>query len=382
MLFAYSDETSFQNFDLNSNEIHGVGILLTDAKVSNNVVDEAMDNLSSDPDKNQIDIKTLERGYFHASEDSKNAHSHFCRAINKYIVGQMNYQYSIKANDNKATIDVQRENAYKAMFGLSSIPIFDYAREITLLVEGRSKFNLKDAEYLMKNWSERVINSTYNQPSFITFFPNINVKISNKKNPGLQVIDFLLWSTNRTKMNPPDNTWFDRINKTTYSFIKDEENTLYGGDIILKREPKFKTLNNYPAKAKDPEGQDLYSCFLLIESIIHQLAIQSIPPHIKYLEIELLNLSSSLANTNIPVTTKTLDSLCTLFIKLFDTMPIYHDLDTNSIEEWELALSAKKMAGLILRKDLAHSFRTSSAILRWRNSEEMKRYNWHVNLNN
>ncbi len=60
-----------------------LGALITRAPIEAHITTAAMAELAADPDAagNDMDLKTLTRGYFHASLDSKNAHSALCRAI-------------------------------------------------------------------------------------------------------------------------------------------------------------------------------------------------------------------------------------------------------------------------------------------------------------
>src|SRR4051812_26671280 len=60
-----------------------LGALITAFPIEQKLIAEALDKLRADPDAagNVHDIATLSRGYFHASDDSKNAHSWICQAI-------------------------------------------------------------------------------------------------------------------------------------------------------------------------------------------------------------------------------------------------------------------------------------------------------------
>ncbi len=83
MRHVYSDESTFSDPRL----CIGVGMLLSDSDISAALITNAMNALREDPDRFEgrsktIDDRTIERGYFHASEDSKNAHSHLCNQIN------------------------------------------------------------------------------------------------------------------------------------------------------------------------------------------------------------------------------------------------------------------------------------------------------------
>lgn len=78
-IFAYADETIFDIDSAQGIYAVGYGIFISQHPITSDVVSEAMTNLKNDPEINDTsDISTIAHGYFHASEDSKNAHSHFC----------------------------------------------------------------------------------------------------------------------------------------------------------------------------------------------------------------------------------------------------------------------------------------------------------------
>ena len=72
------------------------GLLACDVPITKAVVDAALHNLQADPDRHkprhkEKDDRTLQRGYFHASDDSQNAHGHLCRSIVKHVAGTFFY---------------------------------------------------------------------------------------------------------------------------------------------------------------------------------------------------------------------------------------------------------------------------------------------------
>lgn len=78
-LYVYADEAAFLR---GTEEILGTGILISETPIDQTVVTTAMKLLFDDPDfDKKMDQRTIDNGYFHASEDSKNGHSHFCRVL-------------------------------------------------------------------------------------------------------------------------------------------------------------------------------------------------------------------------------------------------------------------------------------------------------------
>ncbi|MBC7408803.1 MAG: hypothetical protein H7339_10480 [Arcicella sp.] len=88
--YVYADEATFNR---GSEEFLGTGIFISETQVNQEVVVHALKLLADDTDfDKKMDDRTINHGYFHASEDSKNAHSHFCRSIVER--GNGNFIYS------------------------------------------------------------------------------------------------------------------------------------------------------------------------------------------------------------------------------------------------------------------------------------------------
>jgi len=372
MPYIYSDETSFQLDQSNSSKIIGVGVLLTIQPIHQNVISDALNNLANDNDIDKYDAKTLKRGCFHASEDSKNAHSHLCSSINKSVNGHFYYSYFNEGNSSHSSKSISLEKKYQSLLALASTNIFSHNDEIRFLLEERQSFGQTQAKRVIESLASQLLLSTYNQPSFITYYPKLDVQVGPKNDPGLQVLDFLLWSVNRTYRKKKDTTWFDRINKKSSSSHTIENSNLEGGDFIMNDDPHFYDSLNYPFRVKDPVGNDLYYCFEVIETLLRQVAKMELPDLVMHYKAELKYLRDEVFQKNRSVTSEILEKMCMLFIKLFDTLPLYADLEDDNEEAWEILLTSKKMAGLMIRNELMHSQRTKAAYLNWRNSENVK----------
>ena len=80
--YIYIDESGDPNPQIveGSEAIFSAGMLLTTSEVVQSQINEALGKLKNDSDfDDDLDTNTLDRGYFHASFDSKNAHSYICR---------------------------------------------------------------------------------------------------------------------------------------------------------------------------------------------------------------------------------------------------------------------------------------------------------------
>jgi uncharacterized protein DUF3800 len=207
MLYVYLDETNFGD----NNEFFGYGSLISHEEISQSIVDEAVENLRQDPDtqKDEFirqDSRTLQRGWFHASEDSQNAHSHICNGINKNIVGTFHAQYFDLSRSEINQPDV----AYQISSKLSILNIFSETKSVVLIFERRGGLNETTiTKWLESLWKETMATS-YLYPWIPTFYPKLSFRICYKSEPGLQVVDFMLWAAGRKKLNFGCE-WFDHI---------------------------------------------------------------------------------------------------------------------------------------------------------------------------
>jgi hypothetical protein len=97
-LWIYADETNFERKAATGHQTAGYGVLLTTSPISHTVVREALASLAADPDRykplhKRQDDATLTNQYFHAADDSQNAHSHLCDSIRKHVSGRFTYLF-------------------------------------------------------------------------------------------------------------------------------------------------------------------------------------------------------------------------------------------------------------------------------------------------
>lgn len=95
---------SFFLDETENNNYIGYGLIIAENNYKA-IINEALNNLKNDPVINtskfkKKDERTLQRNYFHASEDSDNAHSHFSNSINKYLKGDFYYSIFDKNKNN------------------------------------------------------------------------------------------------------------------------------------------------------------------------------------------------------------------------------------------------------------------------------------------
>jgi hypothetical protein len=131
-IFAYADETTF-NLNKTNSSVVGSGILLTEKEIDQSVIESALRSLKSETIYDKNDLKTLDKGYFHSSADSKSAHWHLCDSINKAIHGFFKYSYHNQSLSKKKS---SIEDLNKRTLELVAIPLIDYKfEEVTLIIE-------------------------------------------------------------------------------------------------------------------------------------------------------------------------------------------------------------------------------------------------------
>ncbi|MGD2089325.1 MAG: hypothetical protein PVH61_24330 [Candidatus Aminicenantes bacterium] len=103
-LFIYIDESGTPSFS--DNEAFSLGALISPKKIPNKIIRDALDKLENDKDLNKKDRETINRGFFHASFDSKNAHSYICEGISKIAYP---CTFSVEILKKANTVDANKE---------------------------------------------------------------------------------------------------------------------------------------------------------------------------------------------------------------------------------------------------------------------------------
>jgi hypothetical protein len=366
-LYAYCDETAFES---PMGQTYGTGILLTEEPISSAIIDRAMAALRVDPEKDDVrDDRTIARGYFHASEDSKNAHSPLCRAITSELEGLFIYEHT--RSEPSRLVRYRREpganDHFSTTFGYALLNAMQHARDLEIVVERRGTITEGTVLRIIESLFQAVERSIYELPDIPSSFPRCSVRILGKDEPGIQVTDFLLWANNRAVSTKADCVWRDRL-RSTFSMSHSIQGTPEtGGDMAFKRHITS-PLTFYPSAALptgDPEGDEFWRSVALAENVLRQVAAQELPPHVGHLVQRLKNTIRAL-DAGSTVTQATMDEAARLYIRLFDTLPITLGLAETEVEKWKKLLLAKKMAALRLRKDLVHGVRSAIEARRWR----------------
>ena len=381
-IYVYADETEFQvQTPTGPLRRVGYGILITSEAIEEGVVSDALEQLRADPDRQDehcrdLDDRTLSRGWFHAADDSKNGHSHLCRAISDRLNGTFIYNYFDPDHPKAAGRDVDHLQELMLQFGML---YFHYTRlPIRVLVEQRSGLRrIEDPDWLEQLFKKSEL-CMYDQPNIPCVYPNMQIGMGSKKDPGIQVTDFLLWACNRSRriqdnddVRAPDDRWVVRSGLVPlygrFSAFSPER----GGEYRLNREfpdPFF----TYPAvKVPESMGSDkLLQVWCVIEQFIHWAGVSgALPDHAEHLWRFANRASSALRQLGERVGYEIVAKAASCFLKLFDTVPFYDDVPSDNTEQWEWVLFVRRMAALVQREDLTNGVAVAACWCRFRRQQ-------------
>ncbi len=347
-MFVYLDETEF-----GEGAFSGYASLITEERIGQEVIDEALENLRNDTDRfiapqKAMDDRTLERGYFHAADDSKNAHSHFCNAINKHIVGDFKSHIFHAKKHNFSGI----EEIYDLASKLAVVGLFSKAPELTFIFEGRDELNV---QALFEKWWPDLWaglrQNCFSAPFIVKYYPDIKFEIADKSNPGSQVVDFMLWSSQRTALGK-DSKWYDRLD----GWAKSSMTTIGGGwdgHSITRIRPDNLRLKRYDLEDCLKETQlltlnnDLHMILVNVQKVINNSLRL---PDKKYINHFISDVDFLVRNRRTQHGVDVIVKMADCFIKLFDNISLI-SCDTPSSEKtfW---LMARKCMALTLRDGL------------------------------
>lgn len=357
-MYVYLDETEF-----GEGAFSGYASLITEERIGQKVIDDALENLRIDTDRflmpqKTMDDRTLERGYFHAADDSKNAHSHLCNAINKHVIG--NFKSHIFHAKKHSFTGI--EEIYNLASQLAVVSLFSKARELTFIFEGRNGLSVQ--ALLEKWWPELwkgLSQNCFSAPFVVKYYPDVRFEISEKSNPGSQVVDFILWASQRA-LYAKDPKWYDRL----HGWAKTSMTTVDGGwdghsitriapeDLRLKRYDIEDLLKETPLLGLD---NDLSVILINVQKVINNSHSISNKKHINHF---ISDVNFIVRNRRSQLGVDFIVKMADCFIKLFDNISLI-STDTPSAEKtfW---LMARKCMALTLRDELEariHAIRLS-----------------------
>lgn len=319
-MYVYLDETTFGKDD----EYSGYACLITNSRIEEAVIIEALNNLQKDPDINKekfkkSDSRTLERKFFHAADDSQNAHSHLCNSINKNIVGKFSSHY-FKTKDHNFK---NTEEAYDLASKLSLLSVFSESYKVTFIFEERNDLT---RQYIKEWWDSLwidLLKSQFTYPYIKTYYPALDFEINSKTEPGLQVVDFVLWTSTRQVVakNCP---WFGRLKCWFKTEIRPEGNSWGGHSLSFgmnaKENEETYKITDYQHDNEQLNSLEYLTHYIVnVQKVINMVANSGSQSEVGHFwdEIEYLN-KTRIQKGN----AEHIEKLAACFLKLFDNITL------------------------------------------------------------
>jgi hypothetical protein len=279
MPFIYSDESQFGA----QAEFLGVGLFITDAEIPEKIVAGALENLRSDPDRfrsdrKDMDERTLQRGHFHACEDSANGHSHLCDAINALGTGQFACDFF---DSRKFAARAPRSFIYEQAAEMAALHL-STRDTVTMTFAERSGLSVETLRSWQRKRERTLAESVYGLPFLPVLFPRCDFRIASMSEPGLQWADFMLWAHARNASG--DRKWLSRI-KAKHRVIGTNVGSAHRGYLELSSHvepgPPAYGPQDMPADADSAmtKNEVLTSFVNAVRLVIH-LHQNGCPPHV------------------------------------------------------------------------------------------------------
>ncbi len=336
MLNIYLDET------VSNDRTHiGYGALITRLPIPDDIITKSLCELKADNEFTDKDLNTIQKSFFHASEDSQNAHSYLCSNIRDNMRGSF---FAHIFDKSKSSIN-SKDNMFLGLSSImSSTAIFLYREDINLIFEERNDLSFHELKNFITNIYNNAFKMGYDIPHIPQAIPNITFEIKDKSDKGLQCCDFILWTCLR-KLTKSNCVWFQRLTPA-FTSMYSPANSEYQG-FYLSFKDEFETMiqrnYNFNIDLKKDLIIDLYELkdlYYSIESIVAKYHNFTFPSYLSHVEIKIHHLW----NTRYTENMDRFIILAEVYLILFDTMPIYDENITK--EKMIFLLKCKKLMSL------------------------------------
>lgn len=339
-----------------------LGALITEQAVEGRLLDDALERLRLDPDAHgsKRDAATLDRGHFHASLDSPNAHSWICRAAAEQLDG-CRFVASQWYFDRQGGGDFEGARLHRlgALTSIIEVLQDDYDAVHVRLAGRAGSFEEKDADEWPGYCRREFLASVVRLGMMPTRFPPIDAKLVDGRDPGVQLCDFVLWAVQRARPVALTLTgkrdWLDRL-KLSLSGAGGAE----GGplQILQGRWGPWRRHRSIEPQDESPSVRDVAKLdhderWRLVEGIAADLhrAMTAAPgsKRIGHLVPELTRAVAGLeAAGTAPESERDehLQAIFVAFLLVCDTMPVY---DVREAAEWNRATEQRLLAAQVLR---------------------------------
>ena len=359
---AYVDET-IQELG-NGRRVVGAGALVLEGRVNADLIARALYQLQLDPDRYAgaagynalaaaLDEATLRRQYFHAADDSKNAHSWLAREVAARIKGRFFCSFAIAS-----TTPEEKHFRHQTVSALFT-PLYS-RRRLRVTFEGRTTFARTAAEDLAGAIYQARDDECARFFYMPTLYPALSLSIGDKRDPGLQVADVLLWASLQTEYSARSKkaaiaNWCGMRRAVhaarsasdgraeTPSFVAYGVNCDY--TALLKQQG---ARPDYPVNLSEVQAESVdfmmaYSLFRSALVLLRDALGAELPGHAKHLEADA---RGALRRLHAECTPEHVTDLCRQFVRLFDTVPLYPAQEDAS--EWIRRLRIKRVLALLV----------------------------------
>jgi|GEM_PF-3222092 hypothetical protein len=320
--YVYLDESTFGE----SSEYSGYACFITKERITTDVIEEALINLEQDSNRHEErfkkqDKRTLARRYFHASDDSKNAHHHLCDSINKNVKGEFHsHFFNIQKNAFKNCSE-----AYDLASRLSILNVFSKTSEVVFIFEKRNGIS---ASYLRSWWDSLwrdIFMAAFTHPHIKTYYPDFKFEIKSKSEPGLQVVDFLFWASSR-QVSSKRCPWLKRIKAWSRNEFKSENETFGGHSLKLgilgftENEKSYYDISDYRHNDQYLNSVEYLIYYIVsTQKVINAVAKNGNVDGVNHFwdEIEFLE-----ANKTVISNESHIEKMAICFLKLFDNISL------------------------------------------------------------
>lgn len=359
--YVYLDETTSGG----NTPLIGCGMLVVDQAVGSDEIEIAMSELrkalpAGDEFTRKRDEQTLERGYFHASKDSRHAHSVLCSLIQRvdgHFYGSLYDQSKLHEHSLKLADVYEQTTREGLVLGLRS------RSPVQVCAEERDGLSIDTLRASHRRFEEEVLESAVKVPQIPAFFPQVKFEVRSKPEPGLQLCDFLLWSACRSFRGRA--TWLERaVESARFQFRAHSEDYRWRDyDCELGKgceEPVLYYTHEDQMREPEVSGRNLLiGSFLTADELHAKLCQSGLPAHLTHLRREVDELSRS--RRSVLSAHDYVSGLARLYLKLFDTLPVI--TAQTEAGQRSLLLHSRRQLALVLRSDLVNGIMARNCLV-------------------
>ena len=335
--------------------------LILETPITHDLIDAALERLRKDPDaaRNSQDQATLARGFFHASEDSKNAHSALCTAIiERDLAAAFDSSQWFFARDEEG---IEGSRLHRLSVALSAMSAFqsDYDRLHLVVARRDGTFAEQDVPKLLEFVREAGFYNVAQMPHLQTRFGAIDLQLADGKHPGVQVCDLVLWAIQRAKpeklKHTGDTRWLERLRIFVWAQGGAEGGPQQKVAATLGKGVKPTLLllpgTVTPRPLADLTGPEQWELVREMAADVHRATeIASASPRIKHLASDVAQASAlceSAHTLSREDLANALRAIMSTFVLLCDTLPVF---DRHSVEACTRAAEKRDVAAEYLSR--------------------------------